>query len=262
MEFQQVLGIRRSIRYFEPDKPVEQEKIQKILEACRIASCAVNAHWLKAVVVKRADISPEDLEKMKNPVQANVIALAPVHIYLYGDPGVVNRYKGARLKQLFDYGAVNPTHGWSHKFVDETVYPQILKPLTEMPVYPVALAFDCGISACQGLLMAFELGLGACLTAFVQEVVKKYTKVPDDWIPFYALNVGYPAESREAGGQRPRPPFEEQYFLNHYGNAFPRDPKVVKELEASKLFTTPARPDNAERRKEVRELARRLNLPM
>ncbi len=94
MEFQQVLGIRRSIRYFEPDKPVEQEKIQKILEAMRIASCAVNAHWLKAVVVKRHDISAEDLEKMKNPVQANVIALAPVHIYLYGDPGVVNKYKG------------------------------------------------------------------------------------------------------------------------------------------------------------------------
>ena len=28
MEFQQVLGIRRSIRYYEPDKPVEPEKIQ------------------------------------------------------------------------------------------------------------------------------------------------------------------------------------------------------------------------------------------
>jgi nitroreductase len=262
MEFQQVLGIRRSIRYFEPDKPVEQEKIQKILEAMRIASCAVNAHWLKAVVVKRHDISAEDLEKMKNPVQANVIALAPVHIYLYGDPGVVNKYKGARLKQLFDYGALNPTHGWSHKFVDETVYPQILKPLTETPVYPIALAFDCGIAACQGLLMAFDLGLGACLTAFLQEVVKKYTKVPDDWIPFYQINVGYRAESAEAGGQRPRPPFEEQYFLNHFGQTFPRDPKVVKELEESKMFTTPARPDNGERRKEIRDLARRLNLPM
>ena len=262
MEFQQVLGIRRSIRYFEPKKPVEQEKIQKILEACRTASCGVNAHWLKAVVVKRDDIAPDDLEKMKNPVQANVISLAPVHVYFYGDPGVVNRIKGSRLKQLYDYGALNPTHGWSHKFVDEIVYPQILKPLTESLQYPVAIAFDCGVAACQGLLMAFDLGLGACLTAFVQEVVKKYTKVPDDWIPFYQLNVGYPAESREAGGQRPRPPFEEQYFLDQYRKPFPRDPKVVKELEASGLFTTPARPDNAERRKEVRDLARRLNLPM
>ncbi len=33
MEFKQVMGNRRSIRYFEPDKPVEKEKIQYMLEA-------------------------------------------------------------------------------------------------------------------------------------------------------------------------------------------------------------------------------------
>jgi nitroreductase len=44
VEFKEVLGIRRSIRFFDPDRPVEREKIQKILEAMRIASCAVNAH--------------------------------------------------------------------------------------------------------------------------------------------------------------------------------------------------------------------------
>ena len=169
MEYQELIGSRRSIRYFEPDKPVEQDKIQKILEACLISSCAVNAHWLKAVVVKRADVSAEDLEMMKNPVQALVIALAPVHIYFYCDLGVVNEVKGARLKQLVDAGALNPTHGWSHKFVDELVYPQILKPLTDSPAYPVSAAFDCGVAANQGLLMAFELGLGACLTAFNAE---------------------------------------------------------------------------------------------
>src|SRR3990172_3826939 len=130
------MGTRRWIRYFEPDKPVEQDKIQKILEACLIASCAVNAHWLKAVVVKRADVAPDDLEKMKNPVQALVIQLAPVHIYLYLDPGIVNEIKGSRLKELHDKGALNPTHGWSYKFVDEVVYPQILKPLTEQSIYP------------------------------------------------------------------------------------------------------------------------------
>ena len=118
MEFQEVVGTRRSIRFFDPDRPVEQEKIQKILEAMLRASCAVNAHWLKAVVVKRDDIPLEELEKMKNPVQANVIALAKVHIYLYADLSVVNRVKGARLKQLFDVGVMAASHGWSHKFVD------------------------------------------------------------------------------------------------------------------------------------------------
>jgi hypothetical protein len=32
MELKQVIGNRRSIRYFEPDKPVEKEKIQVILD--------------------------------------------------------------------------------------------------------------------------------------------------------------------------------------------------------------------------------------
>jgi nitroreductase len=260
MEYQEVVGTRRSIRFFEPDKPVEMEKIQKILEACLRASCAVNAHWLKAVVVKRDDVSPDDLEKMKNPVQALVIQLAPVHIYFYCDLGVVNQIKGARLKELHDKGALNPTHGWSYKFVDEVVYPQILKPLTENPAYPIAAAFDCGIAACQGLLMAFDLGLGACLTAFVADVVRKYTKVPDSFIPLYVLNVGYPAESKEAGGQRPRPPFEEQYFLGAHGKPFPRDAKVVEELKKSKMIQPAAMLPG--RKEEVRELARRLGLAL
>lgn len=259
MEYQELIGSRRSIRYFEPDKPVEPDKIQKILEACLISSCAVNAHWLKAVVVKRAEVAPADLEMMKNPVQALVISLAPVHIYFYCDLGVVNEVKGARLKELVDAGALNPTHGWSHKFVDELVYPQILKPLTESPAYPIAAAFDCGVAANQGLLMAFDLGLGACLTAFNAEVVAKYTRPPANWIPLYVLNVGYRAESAQAGGQRPRPAFEGQYFLGQYGKPFPRDPRVVEELKRSKLLQAPAPLPG--RKQEVRELARRLNLP-
>lgn len=259
MEYLEVIGTRRSIRYFEPDKPVETEKIQKILEASLIASCAVNAHWLKAVVVLRDDVAAEDLEAMKLPVQALVVVLAPVHIYYYCDLGVLNEVKGARLKELVDVGALNPTHGWSHTFVDELVYPHILKPLSESPQYPVAAAFDCGVAACQGLLMAFELGLGACLTAFAAPVAAKYTKVPESWLPLYVMNVGYSAEGTEAGGQRPRPAFENQYFLKEYGSPFPRDPKVVEELKRRKMFQTPAPlPD---RKQEVRELARRLGLP-
>jgi nitroreductase len=259
MDYQELIGTRRSIRYFEPDRPVEPDKIQKILEACLIASCAVNAHWLKAVVVKRDDVAPEDLEMMKNPVQAVIVSLAPVHVYFYCDLGVVTAIKGTRLKELVDVGALNPTHGWSHAFVDEIVYPHILKPLTESPAYPISSAFDCGVAACQGLLMAFDLGLGACLTAFNAAVVAKYTMPPESWIPLYVLNVGYRAESVQAGGQRPRPPFEEQYFLGRYGHPFPRDPRVVEELKRSKMLQPPAPLQN--RKQEIRELARRLNLP-
>ena len=64
MELRSVLGGRRSIRFFDPDRQVERAKIQRILEAMRIASCAVNAHWLRAVVVNRAEIPAATLEAL------------------------------------------------------------------------------------------------------------------------------------------------------------------------------------------------------
>jgi nitroreductase len=259
MEFNEVLGIRRSIRYFDPDRPVEREKIQKILEAMRIASCAMNAHWLRAVVVLRDEIPADTLEKLKLPVAGVIQELAPVHIYCYADPSVIAKDRGARPKELIDVGALNPSHGWTHRFVDEFVWPQLLKPMSESPVYPVAMAFDNGGAATQGLLMAFHEGLGACWTAFNHEVAKQAFSIPDDWIPHYLLNVGYPLESREAGGQRPRPPFEELYFEGRVGNPFRRDEAVVKELQEVGMLQAPA--PLPSRKQEIRELSRKLGLP-
>jgi len=148
MEFKEVVGRRRSIRFFEPDKPVEREKIQVILETARLASCAVNAHWLRAIVVDRDKIPPDKLNQLKTPVAALTLDLAPVHIYFFCDLGVVKRIKGSRLRELVDAGALAPTHGWSHKFVDEFVYPQILEPMTNnLQGYLAAAMADCGGAA-------------------------------------------------------------------------------------------------------------------
>lgn len=261
MELKEVLGARRSIRFFDPDRPVEREKIQKILEAMRIASCAVNAHWLRAVVVQRKDIPKETLEKVKVPVAALVQELAPVHIYCYLDTAIVSEVKGSRLKELVDVAALAPAHGWSHKFVDEFVYPMVLAPMTQSPGYPVMAAFDCGGAGTQGLLVAYDEGLGCCWTAFAADAMKELLAIPDAWIPLYCMNVGYPLESRDAGGQRPRPAFESLYFEGSARTPFRRDPAVVKELEQAKMLTKAAFKGNAERLRELRELTRRLGLP-
>jgi hypothetical protein len=52
--------------------------------------------------------------------------------------------------------------------------------------------------------------------------------------------VGYPAESPEAGGQRPRLPFEQQYFLNNCSQPFPRDEKVIEGLKQDKMIQNQA----------------------
>ena len=54
MELKEVIGRRRSIRFIRPDKPVEHEKIQKMLEAARLASFWGNVQALKAVVIERS----------------------------------------------------------------------------------------------------------------------------------------------------------------------------------------------------------------
>ena len=258
MEFKQVLGIRRSIRYFDPDRPVEREKIQKILEAMRIASCAMNAQWLRAVVVYRDELPEETFEKLKLPVTNVVLELAPVHIYCFGDRSVFDDDRGARLKELVDVGALNPSHGWTHRFVDEFGWPQLLEPLSRSPGYPISMTFDDGGAATQGLLTAYDEGLGACWTAFPDQPAREAFDIPDEWIPHYVMNVGYPLESREAGGQRPRPPFEKLYFEGRVGNPFRRDEAVVAELRECGMLQDPAPLPG--RKEEVRELTRKLGL--
>ncbi len=259
MELKQVIGRRRSIRYFQSWRTVEREKIQIMLEAARQASCAVNATFMRAIVVKRDELDRETLEVMKTPVSGLNIELAPVHIYVYGDP---TAFRGApeRLRKLVDVGALNSTHGWSYKFVDEFVWPNILKPLAENEATSLAaVAFDSGVATCQAMLAGVDEGLGVCLSAFQPEPIKKALAVPDHWVPLWVLLVGYPAESWEAGGQRPRPPMEEIYFEGKYGKPFKPDPDVTERLKAEKLLTPPA--PLPWRREEIKALARMFGLP-
>jgi nitroreductase len=261
MEFKEVVGRRRSIRFFEPDKPVEREKIQVILETARLASCAVNAHWLRAIVVDRDKLPKEKLDQLKTPVAALTLDLAPVHIYFFCDLGIVNKIKGSRLKELVDTGALAPTHGWSHKFVDEFVYPQILEPMTKnLQGYLAAAMADAGGAAQNALLAAFDEGLGACLNTPNPMLTKQVFGVPEEWVSLWVMLVGYPAESWEAGGQRPRPPFEEMYFDGDVNTPFKRDQSVVEKLKSAKMITRPA--PLPERKQEIMQLAERLNLPM
>jgi len=261
MEFKEVVGRRRTIRYFQSWRQVEREKIQIMLEAARLASCAVNATFLKAIVVIRDDIPRETLDAIKTPVSGLNIELAPVHIYTFADMGA---YKGAqaRLKKLVDVGALNATHGWSHKFVDEFVWPNVLKPLAEnsnQPSVAAAAASDAGIAICQAMLAAVDEGLGVCLSAFQHEHMNKILKAPPEWLPLWVLLVGYPAESWEAGGQRPRPPIEEIFFEGQYGKPFKADPKVTEQMRAAKMIQAPA--PLPWRKEEIRALARMFGLP-
>lgn len=259
MEFKQVIGQRRSIRYFEPDRPVEDDKIQVMLEAANRASRSINADYIKAIVVLRDELEPSVLEQLKTPTTQVSTDLAPCYIFFYGDMNYGHRAQES-LKELVEVGALNPSHGWSDAYVDEVVYTQVLTPILSNPELAGWMCtVECGLAINQAMLAGVDEGLGVCLHAFNVALAKEILKVPDSWIPMWMLLVGYPAESPDAGGQRPRRPLSEHFFRGTYGNPWQEIPEVTERLHREGMLQAPAPLPN--RKQEIRELSRRFGLP-
>ena len=152
MEFKQVVGSRRTIRFFDPNRPVEEEKIQVMLEAANRASRAVNADFAKAIVCYRDELTDEVREALKTPTTTVQIDLAPVTIFWYGDTTFTNGAQD-RLKELVDLGALPVTHGWTHPYVDDLVYPQVLEPLSKDALATTwAVSVEAGLAIAQAML--------------------------------------------------------------------------------------------------------------
>jgi nitroreductase len=260
VEFKQVIGDRRTIRFYDPNKPVEPEKIQVMLEAANRSSRAVNADFVKAIVCYRDELSDEVLEQLKTPTTTVALDLAPVAIFWYGDTTFADGAQ-ERLKELTDLGALPVTHGWSHAYVDEVAYVQVVAPMAKDQLANTwAVSVECGLAINQAMLAAVDEGLGSGLHAFNGEVAKKALDVPDHWIPMWMQLVGYPAEDPKAGGQRPRRALGDSYYRGKYGTPWHEIPEVTERLKREGVIQAPM---DAERRKqEIRELAERFGLPL
>src|SRR2546423_3073088 len=166
MEVKQVSGLRRRIRYVGPDRPVERDKIQIVLEAANRSSRSINADYIKAVVVTRDELDPEVLGQLKTPTTNVDLDLAPVLIFFYGDTNYGARAKES-LQGLVDVGALNASHGWSHAYVDEVVYGQVLHPILSDPqLLGWMCTVECGLAINQAMLAGVDEGLGVCLHGF------------------------------------------------------------------------------------------------
>jgi nitroreductase len=261
MEFKQVLGNRRSIRYFEPDKPVEKEKIQTMLEAANRASRSGNIDYWRALVVYRDDLDAETIDALRVPTTTADLDLAPVQIYFFADMSYAdpNNFK-TNLRDLVRVGALNPSHGWSEAYIDETVVGQIIAPMLSDPqVVGWMGTIETGLAVSSAMLAAVDEGLGCCLHAYNVETAKQVFKFPDHWVPCWVLLVGYPAEDPLTGGQRPRRSISTMAYLNNLDTPWPEDPAVTEKLKADGLIQNEIDPD--QRAAEVRQLARRFGLP-
>ena len=237
MELREVLGRRRSIRFMLPYKPVEPEKIQRMLEAARIASHWGNVQSLRAVVVFR-DSAPEEVrEALLAPVSGFQVRLAPVVIVWFIDTAAVDE-QSDRLRELCEAGALGYGEG-REKELEEKLIP-FFERIREGLKLPGMGEVDCGQGIAQATLMAFELGLGTCFLGTPRgPALLKALGVPDPARLLLLQTVGYPLETWEAGGQRPRMDFEKLFHLNHFDTPFPRSEEVVEELTRDGMFTPP-----------------------
>ncbi len=258
MDLYRAIGSRRSIRYFQSWRPVETAKIQKILEAARLAAHGGNAGMVRAVTV--CDPAPHSsVEKaITSSGSAVQVATAPVLIVWYLDLQARDDLE-ARLKELIGVGALNPTHGWSGHFVEEYAS-RILQRIDKVPDIPAPLEIlDAGQAIAQATLVAVAEGLGSCLVDCDGPALKTALGLPDRSLVLAVQVVGYPAESPEAGGQRPRRPFETLFAWNHSSMPFPRDPQTVTELEGAGMIQPRAK--LPWRDAEIRALAHLFGLP-
>jgi nitroreductase len=261
MEFKQVVGDRRTIRYFDPTKPVEPEKIQIMLEAANRCSRSVNGDYARAVVCYRDELGDEIIDQLKTPTTTVQMELAPVAIFWFGSSDYAETGQ-QRLKELVDVGALNATHGWSHAYVDEVAYSQVVVPLHDDPTLNLWMtSVECGQAIAHAMLAAVDEGLGVGLSGFNVEVAREVLKVPEDLIPMWVMLVGYPAEDAKAGGQRPRRPLSEQFHRGQWGTPFEEDPKVTQRLVDEGMIQ-PAADGGPARQQEIRDLAERFGLPL
>jgi nitroreductase len=257
MEFLRAVGDRRSIRWFRPWEPVEPASIQRILEAARWCGCPGNLQPWRAVVVVQRDMDPADRERLLDAGnRQRPHEQAPVWIYWFADVAAIAPQ--AFLSQIalgLEVGMLSEGAGWSveaatHAIEEGVPAPAGMAPLHETvhgvpPHIAAALAMQEANGAITvATLAAVNEGLGTCLHIPAMPsragVLSEILGVPETFLPVWLQLIGHPAESRQAGGQRPRQPFEALFALGRWGTPMPQDEGVLDDLRREGLIQAPA----------------------
>ncbi len=251
----EAIGLRRSIRWYEPNKPVERWKVQAMLEAARVAPSAGNYNGQRCIVVYR-DEDPEIWEFISDWSQITT-QMAPILMFWCYDLAAYDT-QGQQLHDLMRTGALSKSHGWEYDRVSKLFPLPALLP--DFVLHRLA-AIDLGNAIQNAITTATALGLGCCLNGAsggARRNIKGKFNLPDSYVFCWLMTVGYPAESMEAGGTRGRPPFETMFFEKKAGNPFKRDEKTVELLKELKLIQRPGPLPG--RLEEINRLTKRFGL--
>ena len=180
MDFSELIIKRQSTRKY-LDKPIEQDKLERCIEAARLAPSACNAQPWKFVVVN----DPELKNAVADQTSDRILPLnhftrqAPVHIVIVLERPNFTSAVGSAVKNKF---------------------------------YPM---MDVGIAAEHICLHATEEGLGACILGwFNEKPVKKLLNIPRHKRVPLIITLGYSAETKLR--EKIRKPFDKIVSYNSY----------------------------------------------
>ena len=278
MQFKEVVGTRRSTRLWFPWRPVEEWKIQAILEAIHQAPRLLELDLLRTVVMRIDQLSEEQLKEWQTPTTTTQLEMVRVLLWMFADMDALEKaMSGRNLEALMEAGALNESHGWTPDRLSEEVLPYYQAIMDAEPkvgiknggftqdedaakysLESLSLARNVlGFGHAYALLTGVELGLGVQLSALPARLAREMMSIPDHWVGATPIFIGYGAEA--PGGQRPREPLEDTIFEGRFGNPFASSPATVERLAAEGMVQEQA--PTSWRRGELRRLARMFGLP-
>ena len=181
MKLQELINIRQSVRKY-TDKPVEPEKIEKIIEAVHLAPSACNSQPWKIIIVDEPELKNEVAKAtFSKTISFNKFALeAPVIAVLVIEKAKLIAQIGGSIKNM--------------------EYPQI----------------DIGIAASHFCLQAAEQGLGTCMIGwFDEKKIRQLLKIPEKRKIGLLITLGYPPEDYKVR-KKIRKPVDEICGFNKY----------------------------------------------
>ncbi|MDR1516805.1 MAG: nitroreductase family protein [Dysgonamonadaceae bacterium] len=179
-DFLKLVSGRQSDRSFDPCHPVEKEKIERIVEAVRLAPSACNSQPWHLIVVDE----PELKNKVADTTSSRVLGMnhftkqAPVHIVLVEE------------KVNFSSGV----GGW----IKKKDYAQL----------------DLGIAAAHIALAAHAEGLGSCIVGwFDEKKMRQLLNIPESKRVWLDIVIGYGTQALRTKKRKSR---EEIVSFNNY----------------------------------------------
>jgi nitroreductase len=233
----QAIGNRRTFRYYDPERKVEDWKIQTILQAARLASCQGNINATEAIVVQKESCDLwDEIEECVSGFNVQIINQASHLIFWLTNLHAWYGRANDGLSTLALSGALTKYHGWNYEFTMTQTVPRLMSFPVERT--DTLLRFESGQAVGQATVAATALGVGTCLLAFGRKpggVEKAFGLTPNLKMT-WGMAVGYPLEDEKAGGQRPRLKFEKLFFKDSYGNPYPPDPELFKVLQSKGMI--------------------------